>query len=69
MGWFTASDWLIVALFLLAPLTFVLLVERAERRVRRRWWRRYFQEGGLARTLIARWRGPPKLTDQRETRP
>jgi hypothetical protein len=68
MGWLTASDWAIVALFLAVPVLLLIAadrMERAERRRRRDWWRRHFQEGGLVRALVARWRGPPRLTDRR----
>lgn len=44
----------------------VALIETTARRnrVRRRaeWHRRYYQEGGLIRSLVARWTSPPKLT-------
>lgn len=39
---------------------------RAEHRARQAANHAYFREGGLIRTLIARWhRGTPRLTDQR----
>lgn len=41
---------------------------RQKRRRQARWAQRYYREGGLVRTLIARWRKGDRLTDQRDNK-
>lgn len=66
MGWFGPDDWAVAALFLALPVAAFVWLRRAERRARRDWWRMYYREGGLVRSLMARWRGVPRLTDGRD---
>ena len=63
---------MLIAAIILASLALfaivVALVEVTARKDRARrhadWHRRYYQEGGLIRTLISRWKSAPKLTFQ-----
>jgi hypothetical protein len=60
---------LLLAIILAGVAAFVVAmvaIEIAARRRRVAWHRRYFQEGGLIRALMARWTSPPMLTYQPE---
>jgi hypothetical protein len=70
--WLSWWDWAAIAGALALIVSLAVWLERAALRHRaamqarqRDWHRRYFKEGGLVRTLMKRWRGPAKLTDQR----
>ena len=61
---------MLVAVAMLAAAGLALIafeiMDRQSRRRRTKAWRSYFHEGGLIRTLLARWKGPAKLTDRRD---
>ena len=69
-GWIAAIALGIATLAIWTVLA-VTARRRRERRLRRwaAWHRRYYHEGGLIRTLMARWSHRPRLTYRGADRP
>jgi hypothetical protein len=71
MRYWTLLDWTALVLIVGGLIGLSVLAAIADRRARARSaaaWRDYVKGGGVVRRLIARWRGPPMLTDERDER-
>jgi hypothetical protein len=55
-----------IVVALLSAIPLYLFDTRQRRQRYARWHKAYYQEGGLVRLLIKRWRGGTAITDQRE---